>query len=371
MIHVDASYGIDTDDDDENINIYENTFKTLTQAIKISKTGDSILLMPGTYEPPEIKSRTNHFELKVMGSGNNTVSSQTSFEGFFNFSYENLKLDNILIKSTSSNFTFKDVNFISLCTMQLETYHDNKSEDHRTHIIFDRCIFNHNFQIIIENGSYVLSFKSCTIKGKIPLIYAKRGDITIKISNTDFEYPILSNKDCVAEIQHISCNFTCPIYKGKETLVYTKDGFLSVSPLQERGRSVSSAVFVEKGSRSYEDIDCDLEDIDLPLLERKDSVSKTKNNNIKYQKELYAAIIIDSDNYEYDDLPAHKFTKLIVNKGISPLTIKLAREAENGHQLEIFSEGPIIINTTTYYDKYLKLSWIYSYGWWFHPQKLY
>lgn len=370
MIHVDTSYGIDTDYI-EGKNIYDNTFKTLTQAIKISKTGDSILLMPGTYEPPEIKSRTNHFELKITGSGNNTISSQTSFEGFFNFSYENLKVDNVLIKSTSSNFTFKDVSFISLCTIQLETYHDNKSEDHRTHIIFDRCLFNHNFQIIIESGSYVLSFKSCTIKGKIPLVYAKRGDITIKLSNTDFEYPILSNKDCVAEIQHISCNFTCPIYKGKETLVYTKDILLSVSPLQERGRSISSAVLIEKGIKSYdEDIDGDLEDIDAPMLERKSSLSKTHqiNNTNRYQRELYAAIIMDSD--EFEELPVHKFTKLVVNKGMSPLTIKLPKEAENGHQVEIFSDGPIIIGTSTYNDKYLKLSWIYSYGWWFHPVKL-
>ena len=353
MIRVDASYGIDIDNIE---NIYDITFKTLTQAIKISKTCDNILLMPGTYEPPEIKSRTNHFELKIIGSGNNTVSSQTSFEGFFNFSYENLKLDNILIKSTSSNFSFKDVSFISLCTMQLETYHDNKSEDHRTHIIFDRCVFNHNFQIIIENGSYVLSFKSCTIKGKIPLVYAKRGDITIKISNTDFEYPILSNKDCIAEIQHISCNFNCPIYKGKETLVYTKDNILSISPLQERGRSISNAVFIEKGIRSYDE-ENEFENYEL-------NGKKSISNNINYQKELYAAIIMDSN--EYHELPIHKFTKLVVNKGTNSLKIKLPKEVENGHLLEIFSEGPIIIDTITYNNKYLKLSWIYSYGWWFH-----
>lgn len=367
MIRVDASYGIDIDEISD-INIYDTTFKTLTQAIKISKTGDNILLMPGTYEPPEIKSRTNHFECKITGSGNNTISSQSSFEGFFNFSYENLKLDNILIKSTSSNFSFKDVNFISMCTMQLETYHDNKTEDHRTHIVFDRCSFNHNFQIIIENGSYVLSFKSCIIKGKIPLIYAKRGDITIKISNTDFEYPILSNKDCIAEIQHTSCNFTCPIYTGKDTLIYTKDNFLSISPLQERGRSVSnSAILIDKGFKSYDedcydDRDGDLEDIHI--RERKSSTGE-KISSIRYQKELYGAIIMDSSVYE--ELPIHRFTKLVVNKGMDPLTVKLPKEAENGHILEIFSEGPILIGTNIYNDKYLKLAWIYSYGWWIYP----
>lgn len=344
MIKVDSIYGNDISDE-FTINHYDVTLKTLTNAIQISKTGDTIELMPGTYEPFELKSSTSHFELSIIGKGNNTICSQSLFDGFFDFSYEKLKIETTNIKSSSSNFNFKEVNFVSMNTMHLESYHDNKSEDPRTHLIFDRCTFGHNFQIIVENGSYVISLKSCIIKGRLPLIFAKRGDVTIKISNTDFEHSILMNKNAVAEIQHISCNFNCPIYSGKETLVYTKDGIMNTPPLlfSERCRSTSSIVDVVEN-------DCEI----------------TKSNDIEYQKEFYGAIMIDSNDYE--ELAVHKFTTLVVNSGLVPLKIKLPKEANNGHILNIFSEGKIMIGPNVYEDKHIKLAWIYSYGWWVFPK---
>lgn len=366
MLKVDMVCGIDPDENLIN-NHYDLTLKTLTKAIKISKSKDSILLRPGTYEPFEISSRGDHFELKIIGTGNNTICSESFFEGFFDFTYENLKIENTCIKSSSSNFSYKDVNFVSLNTMQLQSYHENKSEDHRTHIIFERCTFNHNFQIVVESGSYVLTFKSCIIKGKIPLVYGKRGDITIKISNTDFEYPIFSNKDCYAEIQHTVCNFTCPIYKGKETLVYTKDNLQSVSPLQERGRSISNAIFVNKGNEVIDDyIEDIIEEGDNDGI--KFSLLKDPKNTTSYQRELYGAIIIDSS--DFPTLELFKFTRLVVNNGRKPLNIILPKEAENGHQLEIFSKGPLIINSKEYKCRYIKMAWIFSYGWWIYPEKL-
>ena len=283
MIKVDTIYGVDIIEDG-NVPYYSDIpLKTLTKAIEISKSGDIISLLPSTHEPFQIRSKTTHFELKIIGSGNNTLCPQSAFEGFFDISYENIKIESCYIKSSSSNFNFKDVKFVTMNTIILEAYHENKSEDPRTHIIFERCKFDYNFQIIIKNGNYVLSFKSCEIKGKIPLVFAKRGDITIKISNTDFENPILMNVDCVAEIQYTCCNFTCPIYNGKETLLYTKDNMIGSTSPFERERSV---INYDKGG-CYET---------SPNSENKPKIDK--KNSIEYLREFYGAIMINSDEIE-------------------------------------------------------------------------
>ena len=353
MIKVDAIYGIDTNEEVDNYYYSDIPLKTLTKAIEVSKSGDVISLMPGTHEPFNIRAKTSHFELKIIGCGNNTICSQSAFEGFFDISYENLKIDTCYIISSSSNFNFKDVKFVSMNTMHLEAYHENKSEDPRTHIVFDRCKFDHNFQIIIKNGNYVLSFKSCEIKGRIPLVYAKRGDITIKVSNTDFENPILLNVDCVAEIQHTCCNFTCPIYNGKETLIYTKDNIMGSSPPFERTRSSSN---YDKGGY---DENTEI----IPINE--DQLKTNKKKNIEYLRELYGAIMVNSD--ELEELPLHRYTKLVVNQGNTPLTIKLPKETDNGHIITIYSYGPLIIGENTYKPGYVRLGWIYPNGWWLFP----
>lgn len=356
MLKVDAIYGVDNIEDGNNPCYSDIPLKTLTKAIEISNSGDIISLMPGTHESFEIRSKTTHFELKIIGCGNNTICSQSAFEGFFDISYENMKIDSFYIKSSSSNFNFKDIKFVSMNTMYLEAYHENKSEDPRTHIIFDRCKFDHNFQIIIKNGNYVLSFKSCEFKGKIPLVYAKRGDITIKVSNTDFENPILMNVDCVAEIQHTCCNFNCPIYNGKETLVYTKDNIIGLSPHFEKANSGNN---YDK-SGLYDECDSSLGNAEY--------VKSNKKNNIEYLHELYGAIMVNSN--EIEELPLHKYTKLVVNNGNAPLVIKLPKEAENGHIITIYSEGQLIIGENIYNSGYLKLGWIYPNGWWIFPNEI-
>lgn len=322
MLRVDTIYG-----DDDNL----ECFKTIGKAIEISKTGDTISLMPGTYDSFQIRSKTTNFELKIQGSGFNTVCSQSNFEGFFDITYENLKIDISSISASSSNFIFREVKFVNFNTMNLSSFHSILNENIHNYIVFERCTFGRNFQIIVNNGDYVISFKSCSISGKIPLIFAKSGTVTIKISNTDFEYPILMNKNAFVEIQHTCCNFNCPIYQGKESLIYTKDTLSSFSPL-ERERSVSNTFEHIKGG-----------------------------DNIEYEKELYAAIVIDSDNDE--EIPIHKYTKLVVNTGTSLLYVKFPLEAPNGHIVLIYSKGPIEVKGTIYDERIIKYAWIYDHGW--------
>lgn len=348
MIKVDTIYGNDIDENDNN------TLRTLTKAMEISKTGDSISLMPGNYDSFSIKSITTNFELKIIGSGANTVCPQSTFEGFFDFTYENLKIDNCDIKSNSSNFIFRDVKFASMNTIQLSGYNESKNNNSKTYIVFEKCRFNHNFQIIILSGSYVISFKSCEIAGKIPLIFAKKGEVTIRMSNTDFESPILLNKESICEIQYTCCNFTCPIYQGKEVLVISKDNIYNATPTIP-GRPQSLSIL---GSGSSD--------------EMSDSEFKDKSGSINKDREFYGGIVCNSD--DFGEIPAHKYTKVIYNKGTNPLFVKLPKIVDNGHILKIISKSPILIDIPIEdHDNksvgVLDLVWIYPNGWLKIPSK--
>lgn len=320
MLNVDSIYG-----DDNNL----DCFKTLTKAIDVSKTGDTISLMPGTYDSFQIRSKTTNFELKFQGSGFNTVCSQSNFEGYFDITYENLKMDVCSINSSSSNFVFRDVKFVNFNTMNLSSYSSIINDNPHNYIVFEKCTFGRNFQILVGGGDYIISFKSCNISGKIPLIFAKQGSVTVKLSNIDFDYPVLMNKNAYVEIQHTCCNFTCPIYQGKESLVYTKDGLTSSSP-HERSASI---IFEQvKGGE-----------------------------NIDYEKELYAAIVINSN--ETEEIPIHKYTKLIVNNGNSLLYVSFPHETNNGHIVTIYSSSPVEIKGVIYDERIIKYAWIYDHGW--------
>lgn len=327
MLRVDTIYG-----NDEN----KECYKTLSKAIDVSKSGDSISLSPGTYESFKVISKTTNFELKILGSGLNTVCSQSNYDGFFDICYENLKIDMCNIISSSSNFVFRDIKFISMNTINLSGYENTLNENPRTFIVFDKCSFGYNYQIIITGGNYVIAFKNCTINGKIPLIFAKKGEVIVKISNTDFEYPIMMNKNSMVEIQHTCCNFTCPIYQGKECLVYTKDNIYNSSP-EIRERSTSTI-----GHYSPEN-------------------KKSGETDEEYERELYAAILMNSD--DVDELLIHKYTKLVVNKGKTLLSLSLPIETNNGHILLIYSDGPVEVNKSIYDERCIKIAWIYDHGW--------
>lgn len=331
MIKVDTIYGID--DSEEIVPI----LKTLKKAIKISKSGDIISLMPGSYDPFQIRSMNSKFELKIAGSGSNTICHQSTFEGFFDFCYENLKLDSCNIISSSSNFSFRDIKFMAMNTINFSQYSDSIDNETKTYITFERCRFEHNFQIIILSGNYVISFKSCEIAGKIPLIFAKRGELVMRLSNTDFENPILFNKDCIVEIQYTCCNFTCPIYQGKESLIISKDSLYGSPNLFNKRLNNSPASLVS----------------DEPLT--------NKSDNVEYQKEFYGAILIKSD--DFSELEANKYTKVIFNTGNLPLTIKLPKEADNGHIITICSLSEIIINDEIYNERNIRFAYIYECGW--------
>lgn len=353
MIKVDNIYGIDRDfvPSIKDENPYLNT---ISKAIELSKSSDVISLSPGTYDPYHIKSSTNVFELTIIGSGSNSICPQSSYEGFFDLTFENVKIDNMEIISSSSNFTFRDTKFTTLNVMQLGRYSKNIGDIHQTYIVFDRCKFGYNYQIILNDGNYVISFKSCEITGKIPIVFARKGSLILNISSTDFSNSILMNRNCMAEIHHSCCNFNCPIYQGKETLVQTKDYLFNISP------SVTTTEFFERERSSST-----LAVPDIDLLYNK---SENDQNNEKLLRELRGAIMLNSDTYPVLDV--HKYTKLIVNNGSEILTLNLPEDSENGHILTIYSNSNVIINKVKYTNKIIKLAWIFGHGWWTFPPEI-
>lgn len=342
MIKVDTICGDDNSEDSSIV-----PFKTLTHAIDISKSGDTITLQPGTYEDFQLNCKKSIFELTLTGSGHNSICVSSIFNGYFDVNYNDVKIDSFKINSSSSKFRFKNVRFVALNVMELGMFDGKIGDNSKVYITFEGCRFDHNFQIIIDSGDYVLSFKSCEISGKIPLIYAKKGDVTVKISNTDFEHTLMKVSKATAEIQHISCNFPpdIPIFSGNECLIKSRDSIYSQTPLPNS----TTGYFGRIRSEST-------------IFDSKEKGSESVTDNDSYQKELYGAISINSD--DCDELPAHKYTKIIHIKGSSPLTIVLPDNADNGHMITIVSEVPeVIIDGVSYNDSLIIMGWIYDYGW--------
>jgi hypothetical protein len=342
MIKVDTICGDDNSEDNSII-----PFKTLTHAVDISKSGDTIMLQPGTYEDFQLNSKQNIFELTLSGSGYSSICVSSIFNGFFDVSYNDIKVDSFKIIAASSKFRFKNVRFVTLNVMELNMFDKKIGDNSKVYITFDSCRFDHNFQIIIDGGDYVITFKSCEISGKIPLIYAKKGDIVIKISNTDFEYTLLHVGRATAEIQHVSCNFPpdIPIFSGRECLIKSRDSVYSQTPIP----ITNTGFFGRTRSESN-------------LFDGKEKGSDSISESDAYHRELYGAISINSD--DCDELPAHKYTKIIHVKGTNSITIILPENSDNGHSIIIVSEGSkIIIDGIIYSDSVIIMGWIYDYGW--------
>lgn len=338
MIKVDTIYGNDDSNDPSKF-----PFKTLTHAIDTSKSGDIITLQPATYEEFQIFSRKNIFELSIIGSGYNSICTSSIFGGYFDVNYTDLKIESFKISSSSSKFRFKNSRFVALNVMELNNYDTNANDDFKVNVTFENCIFDHNFQIIILGGNYTLTFKSCEISGKIPLIYAKRGDVYVKISNTDFEHTLMKVDKATASIQHISCNFPpdIPIYIGNECLIKNRDSVGNQTPLPNYMGRIRS---------------------DSSILCGEGKGTEITNDSESYERQLYGAISILSD--ECDELIAHRYTKLIHVKGNKPLTILLPENTDNGHIITIVSElQKIKIDNVVYKESLIVVGWIYDYGW--------
>lgn len=329
MLKVDTVYG--NDDSQE-----EKVFKTLNKAITVSKKGDTIVLSPGTFDSFMLSSKVDIFDLSFKGTGNNTHCTSSTFNGFFDVSFEDMKLDSFEIKSISSNFSFRNVRFVSLHVMELYGYNDlpaNGNHTKTTYISFDRCRFDYNFQIILREGDYVLSFTSCQFIGNVPLIYAKKGMLKINLTNINFEHTILKNDKAIVEYSHVSCNFSpdIPFYVGNECTDKSRETIQGHFSPTVREKSVSV-------------------------------LGVMSNSEEEYQKEFYGAISFSSN--DSDTIRAHRYTRLINNTGTVPLKVILPREADNGHHITIISErAPIIIEDRIYREACIMLGFIYDHGW--------
>lgn len=352
MLKVDTVYGNDDEQDNDRV------FKTLNKAITVSKSGDTILLPPGIFESFNISSKTTNFELKIVGSGNNSVCGGAVFTGFFDFIFDSVKCDSLEIRTSVSQFIFRDVKFVSLNVMELYAYEDipiNSLDETQktTYITFERCRFDHNFQIILKDGDYVLSFIECQFIGKVPLIYAKKGFLKVNLTNVNFENTLLKNDKAIVEYSHVTCNFPpdIPFYVGSECTNKSREVIQSSHTLFDSsmvkgdiGRSRSMTMQV-MGSTPSEN---------------------SSDTSIEYQKEFYGAISFSSNNSE--KIQAHRYTRLINNTGDVALKVLLPDEADNGHQIVIISEkADIIIGTDVYREPCVVLGFIHDYGWIKYP----
>ena len=335
---------------DENDNSYGSIFQTLGKAIEVSKTGDTIMLLPGTHDSVEVSSRTTHFELKIKGTGNNTICSRFSFNGFLDLTFEDILIESIDIISSSSNFHFKNVKFAGMHVMNIRKYENNLGDEHRTCFIFEDCKFERNFQMRYEGGNHIISIKSCEIRGQLPLILCKKTGATIKLTNVNFDDSILLNNDSYVDVQHTGCNFTCPLYKGKETLVYTKDNY--VSPSIDGLQYGSPYIFKEKLNFDKGDVN-------------NESVKFCDKVHLSDEVEIYGGIEIDSS--EFRSLNVHRVTEFIRVIGSNSVELILPRNPINGHLLEIYTDSVIIINDVEYHNRLIRIRWTANGGYFFYP----
>lgn len=318
-------------------NIDSHTFKTLEKAIEVSKTGDTISLSPGVFECFKINSFKTNYELKILGSGLNSVCKGIGLTGYFDFTVENAKLQTVEINSSNSRFNFINTKFTSLNIMELNKNPRCESEDKTVYITFERCIFDYNFQIIMKDGDYVISFVNCQFNSKIPLMLAKKGNLKVNLTNVNFENTLIKNDKAIVEYSYVSCNFPpdIPLFIG--------------SPCMDKSREKIQSIL-----STYE-------------TPRKSTVSGQNENDssdqsVEYQKERDGAISFSSN--DFDQIKLRRYTRLVNNTGEATLKVILADEADNGHQVVIISENaPVVIDEKTYREPYLIFGFIYDYGW--------
>uniref|UniRef100_A0A6C0BD97 DUF1565 domain-containing protein n=1 Tax=viral metagenome TaxID=1070528 RepID=A0A6C0BD97_9ZZZZ len=352
---------------DDNDCSYNSVFQTLSKAIEISKSGDTIFLYPGTYDFIDVSSKTKHFELKIKGSGSNTVCSRFLFSGFFDLTFEDILIENFEVISTSSNFYFKNVKFAGLNTLLSKKYHQILNDEPRTCFVFDECKFERNFQIQLQDGNHIVSIKTCDVRGKIPLILCKKTSATIKLTNINFDDPILFNNNSFVDIQHTGCNFICPIYTGKDTLIYTKDNY--ISPSIDGGRLYDSPyIFKQNTNKETNDINENSKGIENSTLKNKSTVLK-KYLYEDEEVELYGGIQFNS--FEFKTLKVHRVTRFIRITGSIPVELFLPKNPINGHTLTVYTDSVIIIDGIEYHNKLINISYTINGGYFFYPDNLF
>lgn len=330
-IIVDSISGKDDRRDNEDM-----PYLTLDKAIEISKSGDIIKISSGTYNPIQLFSKTKPFEITIVGSGFNSICNKFVFDGLFDVTFKDLKIDSLVMNTFNSNFKFINCKFTARNEMTLDKS-DIPFEQYKeaTYMSFEGCIFDSNFQMKLESSKFHIAIKSCEIRhSTIPLIYTRNGELNLKLNIVNLEIPILKNSKAYVEIQYTCCNFMCPLYSGSECVTYTKDTIYSVSP-----QVITQSQFI---------IDND----------------KCKGDN-NDEVDIYRAVALNTDRFP-QRLLIHKYTHVFRIFGKNPAFLILPPETElqNGYRLEIFSEVPFVeINNVKYSKRHIILIWIYGDGW--------
>jgi len=311
-------------DNDNNNKI----FKTLDAAINILKNGNKIIVYPGKYDGINIESDENLFSYHLEGIGSDVQIREIIYNGYIINNISNVKLQMIELKCSDSHFDFKNVNFIGNNKIECSEYLTSLCNSNN-YIEFDNCKFGINFQIMIKNGSYNLTFKNCKFSNSsIPFIYTKNGNIDIKLTLCNFNTSMLFNKNAFVNIHHTSCIFTDSIWTGKECIVHTKDGEININENQS---------------------------------------SIPKINNIEIDDFLHCAIKINTDLDNIIQLKAD--TEFVYACGKNSLKVALPHTSliKNGHYIEILNEAlSVIINDVEYKKKNIKIRFIIGNGWIFY-----
>lgn len=188
---VDLINGIDSDTNDVN-----KTYKTLEHALSLLNSGDNVFIYPGKYSGINLESETNMFEYGIKGFGHVVEFGEIKHTGFIKSLIENIKIRDVICESSSSIFTYKNIEFIGGHTFLCKGF--NKSLEIPTNEIeFIDCTFGINFQLIVKSGIYNISFKNCTFRSKIlPLICLKGGTVDLKLTLCNLDVPIVNNIIC-------------------------------------------------------------------------------------------------------------------------------------------------------------------------------
>ncbi len=304
-------------DENDGLTLKES-LKTLTCAINIS-LGDSLInIAPGTYEKIRINSLLKETKFKILGKPNSNIQS-FYLNGIFHFSFEKLKIHNLILNLYDSSIFFKDVTFHGFKNIKIgkppkDISKDKDREEKIENFYFTDCIFNQSFQIIIENCNCSIFIESCIFKGTLPLFICNSGNININVKNCTLDNSLCYNLNSIVKITTENVVTTKPLTTGKR---------------------------------------CELEKSEI--IKEKD-VDIAESLSTYFEDSITKAIIVDSAIFDFIELKSN--TEFIQVTGNKKFTIYLPLYPYNGDVVEILSSTVIIISGVEYYNKLFKARFV-------------
>ncbi len=171
--------------------IYNTSVKTINNVISAANNGDIIKCDMGCYPKIQINSLKTHFELDIIGEGELSIFDHFYLNGFFNITFENIKMMDIDLNVFNSIVTFKNVIFYGFKQMII-----HKSKNENNIYDFNTCVFDQSFQIHYRGGegNSTIFFTNCIFKGSLPIIQCDHGKIQLSFINCTFDHFLCYNR---------------------------------------------------------------------------------------------------------------------------------------------------------------------------------